>query len=97
MGRVVLRGLRSVLISALMTLSQTSFAETGSCQSYEAAYNLEVQMREGLSLEEAKKNIILDEYSDGSAACFRAIKNEITQAPYAFPTVHQVLYRRIRR
>ena len=38
-----------------------------------------------------------DSYTDGSAACFAAIKNEINQIPYAFPLVNQALFKRTRR
>ena len=81
-----------------MTLfSMNDAVQAGSCQSYEAAYNLEVRMREGFTLKQAKESVVQDEYSDGSAACFSAIKQEITQMPYAFPLVHHALYKRMRR
>ena len=37
--------------------------------SYEAAYNLEAGVRDGLTLNQAEASILKDEYSDGSAAC----------------------------
>ena len=47
-------------------------------------------MRDGLTLKQAKASILDDGYTDGSAACFAAIKNEINQMPYAFPLVNQL-------
>ena len=71
--------------------------QAGPCQSYEAAYNLEARMREGMSLKQAKESVVQDGYSDGSAACFSSIKHEINQMPYAFPMLHRALYKRMRR
>ena len=64
---------------------------------YEAAFNLEAGMRDGLTLKQAIASILEDSYTDGSAACFAAIKNEINQLPYAFPLVNQGLQKRTRR
>ena len=72
-------------------------ARSGGCQSYEAAFNLEAGMRDGLTLKQAIASILDDGYTDGSAACFAAIKNEINQMPYAFPLVNQALNKRTRR
>ena len=91
---------RSLFIAFLFVLSLFSekmSAQAGSCQSYEAAYNLEARMREGMSLKQAQESVVQDEYSDGSAACLSAIKHEINQMPYAFPLVHRALYKRMRR
>ena len=68
-------------------------ARSGGCQSYEAAFNLEAGMRDGLTLKQAIASILDDGYTDGSAA----IKNEINQMPYAFPLVNQALNKRTRR
>ena len=81
----------------LLLFSQSTKAQTGACQSYEAAFNLEAGMRDGLTLKQAKASILEDGYTDGTAACFAAIKNEINQMPYAFPLVNQALYKRTRR
>ena len=72
-------------------------ARSGGCQSYEAAFNLEAGMRDGLTLKQAIASILDDGYTDGSAACFAAIKNEIKKMPYAFPLVNQALNKRTRR
>ena len=69
---------------------------SGACQSHEAAFKLEAGMRDGLTLK-AKASILEDGYTDGSTACFAAIKNEINQMPYAFPLVNQALFKRTRR
>ena len=81
----------------LLLFGQSAEAQHGACQSYEAAFNLEAGMRDGLTLKQAKASILEDGYSDGSSACFAAIKNEISQMPYAFPLVNQALYKRARR
>jgi len=85
------------MVLLLMLFSEHKTARAGSCQSYEAAYNLEARLVEGLSLNQAKQSVIQDEYSDGSPACWSAIKHEINQMPYAFPLVHRALYKRMRR
>ena len=72
-------------------------ARSGGCQSSKAAFKLEAGMRDGLTLKQAIASILDDGYTDGSAACFAAIKNEINQMPYAFPLVNQALSKRTRR
>lgn len=54
-------------------------------------------MRDGLTLKQATANILEDGNTDGSAACFAAIKNGINQMPYAVSLVNQALYKRTRR
>ena len=54
-------------------------------------------MRDGLTLQQAKERILEDGYSDGSAACFSSIQNEINHMPYAFSLVNQALYNKARR
>ena len=56
-------------------------AWSGARQSYEAAFNLQAGMRDGLTLKQAKASILEDGYTDGSAVCFAAIQNEINQMP----------------
>ena len=95
---VLMRGpLVFVLFLVLTLLSEQRPGRAGSCQSYEAAYNLEARLREGMSLKQAQESVVQDEYSDGSASCFSAIKHEINQMPYAFPLLHRALYKRTRR
>ena len=84
------------ILSLLLFLGKTN-AQNRPCQSYEAAYNLEARMSEGMSLKQAKVSIVKDDYSDGSSSCFSAIKHEISRMPYAFPLVHEALYKRTRR
>ena len=81
----------------LLLCGEATRGQAGACQSYEAAFNLEAGMRDGLTLKQAKASILDDGYTYGSAACFAAIKNEINQMPYAFPLVNQALYKRTRR
>ena len=75
----------------LLLFGHGTEARSGACQSYEAAFNLEAGMRDGLTLKQAKASILEDGYADGSAACFAAIKNEIHQMTYAFSLVNQAL------
>ena len=82
---------------ALLFLGHSTEARPGACQSYEAVFNFEAGLRDGLTLKQAKASILEDGYTDGSPACFEAIKNEINQMPYAFPLVNQALYKRTRR
>ena len=82
---------------SLLLFGHSMEARSGACQSYEAAFNLEAGIRDGLTLKQAKASILEDGYTDGSAACFAAIKNEINQIPYAFPLVNQALFRRASR
>ena len=81
---------------ALLLFGHSTEARPGACQSYEAAFNVEAGLRDGLTLKQAKASILEDGYTDGSPACFEAIKNEINQMPYAFPLVNQALYKRTR-
>ncbi len=81
----------------LLLFGHSMEARSGGCQSYEAAFNLEAGIRDGLTLKQAVASILDDGYTDGSAACFAAIKNEINQMPYAFPLVNQALNKRTRR
>ncbi len=54
-------------------------------------------MRHGLTLKQANASIYEDGYTDGSAPCFAARKDEINQMPAAFPLVNQALYKSTRR
>ena len=91
------RPLAGMAAPTLLLFGHSARAQPGLCQSYEAAFNLEARLREGLTLKQAKASIVDDGYSDGFAACFSAIKNEINQMPYAFPLLHQALYKRALR
>ena len=75
----------------LLLFGQSTKAQTGACQSYEAAFKLEAGMRDGSTLQQAKdkdSRICLLGWLRG---CFSSIKNEINQMPYAFPLVNQAL------
>ena len=91
------RSLAGMAALTLLLFDHSARAQSGVCQSYEAAFNLEARLRDGLTLKQAKASIVDDGYSDGSSACFSAIKSEINQMPYAFPLVHQALFKRARR
>ena len=82
---------------ALLLLGHSTEARPGAFQSYGAAFNFEAGLRDALTLKQAKASILEDGYTDGSSACFEAIKNEINQMPYAFPLVNQAIYKRTRR
>ena len=77
---------------ALLLLGHSTEARPSACQSYESAFNFEAGLRDGLTLKQAKASILEDGYTDGSPACFEAIKNEINQMPYVFLLVDQALY-----
>ena len=81
----------------VLLCGEATRVQAGACQSYEAAFNLEAGMRDGLTLQQAKEIILEDGYSDGTAACFSSIKDDINQMPYAFPLVNRALYKRARR
>ena len=82
---------------ALLLFGHGTEVRSGACQSYEAAFNFEAGLRDGLTLKQDKASILEDGYADGSPACFEAIKNQINQMPYAFPLVNQALYKRTHR
>ena len=69
---------------ALLLFGHSTEARPGACQSYEAAFNFEAGLRDGLTLKQAKESIFEDGYTNESPACSAAIKNEINQMPYAF-------------
>ena len=49
-----------------------------------------------ITVKQAKASTLEDGYSDGSTACFAAIKDEINQMSYDFPLVNPALYKRVR-
>ena len=81
----------------LLFFGHSTEARPGACQSHETAFDFEAGMRDGLTLKQAKASILEDGYTEGSPACFAAIKNEINRMPYAFPLVNQALNKRTRR
>ena len=81
----------------LLLFGQRMKAQTGTCKSYEAAFNLEERMRDELTIQQAKERIAEAIYSDSSKACFSSIQNEFNQMPYAFPLVNLAPYKRARR
>ena len=81
----------------LLLFGHGTEVRSGAYQSPEAAFNLEARIRDGLTLKQAKASILENGYTDGSAACFAAIKNEINKMPHAFPLMNQALYKRTHR
>ena len=81
----------------LLMVGHSMKGRFGACQSYEAAFNLQAGMRDGLTLKQAKASILEDGYTDGSSVCFAVIKNEINQTTCAFLLMKQALYKRTRR
>ena len=52
---------------SLLLFGHSMEARSAACQSYEAAFNLEAGIRDGLTLKQAKASILEDGYTDGSA------------------------------
>ena len=69
------RPLAGMAAPTLLLFGHSARAQPGLCQSYEAAFNLEAGMRDGLTLKQAIASILDDGYTDGSAACFAATRN----------------------
>ena len=65
----------------LLLLGRSTEARSRTCQSHEAAFNLEAGMRDVLTLKQAIASIFEDGYAEVSAGCFAACKNEINQLP----------------
>ena len=53
----------------LLLCGKATRVQAGACQSYEAAFNLEAGMRDGLTLKQAKASILDDGYTDGWLGC----------------------------
>ena len=83
--------LLSILALGLML---PAAAQAGTCMSYEAAYQLESLLAEGMRWRNALQTVIDEGYFDGSHACLKAIKQQVNQSPYAFPEIEQAVYRR---
>ena len=52
----------------LLLFGHSTEVRSGACQGYEAAFNLEAGMRDGLTLKQAKASILEDGYTDGTPA-----------------------------
>ena len=80
-----------ILITVLMV---PAAAKSGACMSYEAAYQIETLLADGMSWKNAVQTVIHEEYSDGSQECLKAIKKEVNQSPLAFPEINKAVYKR---
>ena len=87
-----------LIITAPATLLlMGTFSKAGICQSYEAAYNVNVNVGEGMDLQSAIRAIVEDEYSDGSEQCWKSIKKEIRRMPEIFPEAYKAIYKKMPR
>ena len=87
-----------LMITAPATLLlMGTFSKAGICQSYEAAYNVNVNVGEGMDLQSAIRAIVEDEYSDGSEQCWKSIKKEIRRMPEIFPEAYKAIYKKMPR
>ena len=75
---------RSFVFSLLLVQSiaiEKRPVQAGPCQSYEAAYNLEARMREGMSLKEAKESVVQDGTQMGRQLVSRPSSTRSTKCP----------------
>ena len=68
----------------LLLCGEATRVQAGACQSYEAAFNLEAGIRDGLTLKQAKASILEDGYTDGTAACLQPSGMKSTKCPMPF-------------
>lgn len=85
-----------ITASATLLLMGT-ISKAGICQSYEAAYNVDVYVGEGMDLQSAIRSIVEEEYSDGSEQCWKSIKKEIRRMPEIFPEAYKAIYKKMPR
>ena len=85
-----------ITASATLLLMGT-ISKAGICQSYEAAYNVDVYVGEGIDLQSAISAVVEDEYSDGSEQCWKSIKKEIGRMPEIFPEAYKAIYKKMPR
>ena len=68
----------------VLLCGEATRVQAGACQSYEAAFNLEAGMRDGLTLKQAKENILEDGNTDGSAPALQSSRMKSTKCPMPF-------------
>ena len=85
-----------ITASATLLLMGT-ISKAGICQSYEAAYNVDVYVGEGMDLQSAIRAVVEDEYSNGSEQCWKSIKKEIRRMPEIFPEAYKAIYKKMPR
>ena len=74
-----------------------TISKAGICQSYEAAYNIDTYVGEGMDLQSAIQVVIDDEYSDGTEQCWKSITKEIKRVPQIFPEAYKAIYKKTPR
>ena len=82
--RLLRKGFAGLAGLTLLLFGQSMQAQSGGCQSYEAAFNLEAGMRDGLTLQQAKESVLEAGYSDGTAACSHPSRMKSTKCPMPF-------------
>ena len=74
-----------------------TISKAGICQSYEAAYNINTYVGEGMDLQSAIRAVVEEEYSDGSEQCWKSVKKEIRRMPEIFPEAYKAIYKKMPR
>ena len=69
---------------ALLLLGHSTEARPGACQGYEAAFNFEAGLRDGLTLKQAKASILEDGYTDGLLPALQPSRMKSTKCPMPF-------------
>ena len=85
----------TLCIASAALLVTVNSSDAGVCQSYEAAYNIDVYIGTGMDLSAALQTVIDEEYSDGSQGCWKSIKKEITREPQIFPDAYKAIYKKM--
>ena len=68
----------------LLLFGHSIEARSGGCQSYEAAFNLEAGMRDGLTLKQAKACILEDGYTKALLPALQPSRMKSTKCPMPF-------------
>ena len=82
---VLRRSFASLAGLTLLLFGLGTEVRSGACQSYEAAFNFEAGMRDGLTLKQAKASIVEDGYTDGSVLpALQPSRMKSTKCPMPF-------------
>ena len=68
----------------LLLCGKATRVQAGACQSYEAAFNLEAGMRDGLTLKQAKSSILEDGYTKALLPALQPSRMKSTKCPMPF-------------
>ena len=68
----------------LLLFGHSTEVRSGACQSYEAAFNLEAGMRDGLTLKQAKATILEDGYTKALLPALQPSRMKSTKCPMPF-------------